>query len=448
MASPRVLSPVVQVPASRQQPRVGRYPSNPFNLQFRPFEIQPMMLHPVLPGETLKACLWQSQLWSDPLVAGSKNTGWTLEGFVWYVPWECLPGWELASDGLGRDLRDMMVTGESLNINVYPAGLNWTCRPPGGCDYVWEALKRTVECYFRDEGEAWDVSLSPGGVPHAKFKGRGGRDVLDKLTLQTAYADRRQNLDFDASGTITVDDMILAMMEAGAKEQGTMTDMDYEDWVRAAGGRVRQGAIEQDRDTYHEPELLFEFREFTYPTATVDPVSGTPSVAVGWRSVKSAKKAFRFPSWGWVFGAVVVRPKVYYRNVEGLFADMMQTRDHWFPPNLDGRVYEPHMLIDDATGPLKTIMDTANVDYYIDLRDLLNYGEQFTNYQVGGAGSAPSVSVPTSTGARHYPATNDGMQVFTDTTNGRLRMDGVVSLNIAGQAVVKQQVDNLVLGKS
>lgn len=447
MASPRVLSPQVVVPASRQQPRAGRYPSNPFNLVFRPFEIQPCLLHPVLPGETLKAALWQSQLWSDPLLSIAKNTGWTFEGFLFYVPWECLPGWELAADGLGRDMRDMMVTGESLTPNQDPDGLTWTYCPPGGVDFVLEATKRVVECYFRDEGEAWNVSLSSGGAPHAKMKGRGGRDVMDKLTLASAYADRRQPLDYDGSGTVTVDDMILAMMEAGAKADGPMTDMDYEDWVRAAGGRVSDGAREPDRDSYHEPELLTEFREFAYPTNTVEPTTGVPAVAVGWRTVKSMKKAFRFPTWGWIFGCVVCRPKFYYKNQLGLFADMMQTRDNWFPPNLDGRQYEPHLLIDDATGPLKVTMDTGDVDYLVDLRDLLNYGEQFINYVPTGA-NAPMAALPASNGARHYPSAADATSVFTDAAGGRIRADGIISLSIAGQAVVKETLHNLTLGKA
>lgn len=444
MASPRVLSPQVMVPASRQQARRGRYPSNPFNLIYRPFEIQPCMLHPVLPGESLKSALWQCQTWTDPLISNSKNTGWTLEGFLFYVPWECLPGWDAATDGIGKDMRDMMVSAESLAAHQDANGNTWTYCPPGGVDYVLEALKRTVECYFRDEGEAWDKQLSSGSVPMAKLKGRGSRDVLDKLTLASAYADRRQDLDFDGDATATVDDMLLAMLEAGAKAQGDFLDMDYADWVRAAGGRVRQGAIDPDRDSYHEPELLAEFREFTYPTNTVEPSTGVPAVAAGWRTVKQLKKAFRFPTWGWILGLMVARPKVYYKNQEGLFAAMMQTRDAWFPPNLDGRQYEPHLLIDDLVGPLAA---TATEDYYVDLRDLLNYGEQFINYTPAAA-SAPVATLPEADGDRHYPTAADAMAVFSDTTNGRIRSDGVISLQIAGQAIVKEHVPNLTLGKS
>ena len=140
----------------------------------------------------------------------------------------------------------------------------------------------------------------------------------------------------------------------------------------------------------------------------------------------------------------MVRPKVFYKNQQGLFAAMMQTRDAWFPPNLDGREYEPHLLIDDLVGPLAATMAE---DYYVDLRDLLNYGEQFVNYAPAAA-SAPVATLPEADAERHYPTAADAMAVFSDTNDGRLRADGIVSLSIAGQAITREHVGNLVLGKS
>lgn len=447
MASPKVLNPVVLTPQSRQQPRVGRYPKTPFNLIFRPWDIQPFCLFPVLPGESLKQVHLEEQCWTDPLAAVTKNTGWTHEGALFYVSWSSLPGWEAATDGLGKDMRDMMVSGESQAGNVDSDGLAWTYCAPGGIDFVLEALKRVVECYYRNEGEAWDKQLSAAGVPVAAAHGPTSKNVLDKLTLASAYADRRQALDYDASGTITVDDMYLAMMHAGAIQDGTGPTMDYEDWLKASGGSGMVGTKDPERDNYHEPELLCKWRDWSMPSNTVEPTTGVPAVAQGWRFTKQVKQAFRFPEWGWILGVQLARPKVYYKNQEGLFAGMMQTRDNWFPPNLDGRQYEPHLLIDDATGPLKATMDAGNVDYWVDLRDLLNHGEQFLNYAPAAA-SAPVVTLPEADGDRRYPTNTDQMAVFSDTTNGRVRADGVISLTIAGQAVVHERLHNLTLGKA
>ena len=48
--------------------RVPRSPKHPFQLRTRPFQIQPFMISPVLPGETLKNLVLQSRVVSKPLV--------------------------------------------------------------------------------------------------------------------------------------------------------------------------------------------------------------------------------------------------------------------------------------------------------------------------------------------------------------------------------------------
>lgn len=448
MASPRVLNPIVQTPTSRSGvERPSRRPTFPFDLIMKPFELQPCFIAPVLPGETVMSCVFQAQAWTDPLKAVLKNTPWFFDFHCFYVKMRDLPGWEEAADGLGRDLIDMWESGESLASHQDADGLAWTYCPPGGVDFVLEATKRVVESYFREEGQAWDAATSAGGVPMVKLMQRGRRDVHDKLTMNTAYADRRQSLDFDASGTITTDDIELAYREWASKYEGTPTDMDFEDWLKAAGGKavVRQ----EDREDLHVPEDLFHFREFSYPNNTVEPTTGVPAVAAGWRLRKDSnrKEMKLLPEWGWVIGYVTMKPKMLMLNQQGTYAAMMQTRDAWFPPNLDPRTYEPHLLIDDATGPLKATMDAGNVDYWVDLRDLLKHGEQFVNYAPAQASGA-FATVPEADGDRDYPTAADAMSVFSDTTNGRIRVNGVVDLAIKSYPVVTQQFDQRVLGKA
>ena len=47
---------VVDLP---RQGRVSRRPEHTFHVRFRPFQIQPVMIAPVLPGETLKQAQFQ-----------------------------------------------------------------------------------------------------------------------------------------------------------------------------------------------------------------------------------------------------------------------------------------------------------------------------------------------------------------------------------------------------
>lgn len=443
MASPRVMSPQVQIPGTRQG-RVSRAPSTPFNLIFKPFQLQPCCLFPVLPGETLKNIHFQGQCWTDPLATVSKNTGWTFETYFFYAKMRDLPGWEDASDGLGKDLLDMFVSNESLASWQEAAAVGWSGCAKGGVDFVREITRRVVDCYFRDDGESY-ATAAVDSVPVVKLYGRGRRDVWQKLTMATAYGDRRQSLDFDASGTIYTDEVALAFAEAAAKREGTQVPMDYPDWVRAAGGRA---VVKNDeREDLHLPEDITGFREWVYPTNTVEPSTGVPAVAAGWRVTKEDSKPIRFPEWGWVIGYVVARPKMLLKNQIGMAATMMQTRDAWFPPQLDMREWEPHLLIDDATGPLSTVMDAGNDDYWIDLRDLLTNGEQFVNYTPAIA-SGLFADLPVAGGAHKYPSATDVMSVFSDTTNGRVRADGIVTCTIAGQPVTKESIRSLSLAKS
>ena len=60
-----------------------RHPKHTFNLKVKPWAIQPFMIAPVLPGETMKNLLMQSRVISDPLK--SPIVGWWLDYAFFYV---------------------------------------------------------------------------------------------------------------------------------------------------------------------------------------------------------------------------------------------------------------------------------------------------------------------------------------------------------------------------
>jgi len=66
-----------------QTARKMRSPSHQFNLAWRPWQIQPFMVAPVLPGETMKSMLLQARAVTDPIANGL--IGWWLEHYVFYV---------------------------------------------------------------------------------------------------------------------------------------------------------------------------------------------------------------------------------------------------------------------------------------------------------------------------------------------------------------------------
>lgn len=433
--SPRLIAPQVQVPGTRQgEGRVGRRPETHFDLRFKPYQIQPFCLFPVLPGETMTNCTIQLQGWTDPLKAVCKNQIWHAEAYLYYVKMRDLPGWDDASDDIGKDLIDMFESNESLSSHQVAAGNAWSGCAAYGVDFAARALERVVDAFWRDEGHPWNGPAAIDGVPIASVLGNR-RDVTDHLTVASQYGDRRANLDWDASGTITVDDIELAYREWVGQKDGPELDMDYEDWVRAAGGKAV--TKNDEREELHLPEELTGVREFSYPTNTVEPTTGTPSVAVGFRWRKGTRKMFRFEEWGWVLGVVCWRPKLLHGQQQGLFATMMQQRDNWFPPNMDPRSWSPHMNLTETQGPLAGNVTAAQVSYWVNLRDLMRHGEQFTNYTVvPGDGTTARTPDGTAAYGYWYPSAADAMGPFADTAAGRIRVSGVVQLGIKTHKVI------------
>ena len=70
--------------STAQMQRKTRRPTHPFQVRHLPFQIQPFMLAPVLPGETLEFGNLQSRCVVDPIK--SPFVGWWLEHYVFYVP--------------------------------------------------------------------------------------------------------------------------------------------------------------------------------------------------------------------------------------------------------------------------------------------------------------------------------------------------------------------------
>lgn len=426
--------------ASYDARRTARRPQMRFNLVTKPYQIQPMMIMPVLPGETISNILLQSQVWSDPLASGMKNIGWWCEYNFFYVRHTDLVGWDTDAQ-IGHEMVDMMVSNASLSSFQDADGNAWTYCYPGAVDFVLECTKAVVGAYFRDEGEAWnDYTLD--SVPIAKIFGRNMSDWSDKLTLAANYADR--TVDVPA----TMGELQDAMVEWMALRDAGMVDMDYDDWMRtygSVGPNVDAGSVASPE--FHKPEDVAHFREFSYPVNTVEPTTGDPSTAAGWRVATRANKRVFCDKPGWLVGFNLIRPKVYMGSQQGAIAGAMQSRDAWLPAVLNHQMDLGHLEFAEATGPLKATFGTGLGGYWIDLRDLLVYGDQFNNYATPASGNSgvPFMAVPTSAGQRRYASSSQIMALFSDTVNGRFRQDGVVSLSILGRQK-QSNLQSLTLG--
>lgn len=422
-------SPTVRLPRARVAPaiegraRQQRRPSHRFNVTTFPYDIQPVALMPVLPGETLKNLMLQAQVWSDPLASGMKNIGWWCEYFVFYVKLTDLRGYD-AAGGLGFDVTTMFTTNASMAGYQTAGGLNWSYCYPGAIDWVKECTRRVVDEYFRDEGEKWDDQVAASGVPRCKIYGMGAEDWSRGLTTAAAFADRRTAV------PAYMEDVSDAYAEYLAVKDAGLTDMDYDGWMRTYNGGDSLTDAGDIKPQHHKPEDIAHVREFTYPTNTVEPTTGVPATAAGWRVAVRADKRVRFSEPGFVLVLNTVRPKVYLGKQQGAIAGAMQSRTDWLPALLAGHTDIGVKNFAATVGPLGNTFGAAG--YYIDLRDLLLVGDQFNNYVTPASGNTgvPFVALPTNAAVRRYAATADIAALFSDTVNGRFRQDGVVDASI------------------
>lgn len=391
--------------------RKGRYPQHPFLIEHRPYQIQPFFIAPVLPGETLKNANFQARVISDPLKTGPANIlPWWAEHYLFYVKIRQL-------DGVREPFEEMVLNGTPLGITD-PTKLA-TYHNGRGIDWVDRCLTFVTERGgFRNDGEAASVA-SLGGLPLAAAH-RHKTSFLDSLTVDPSGGVGDPNNLQNPHDTGVMEEYLerYEMMRAMR-----LIDMTFEDFLETYGVNIKADA------SLERPELLRVNSEWVYPSNTIDPSTGAPSGAVSFAINGRADKDRFFNEPGFIFGVTVVRPKVYLANQTAAAVSMLDDALSWMPRMLAD---QPHITVKEfvggttsPTGPLSN--QTAG--YWLDVRDLFAYGDQFTN--VADA-KGYRLALPAANGEKRWPseAMIDGL--FAAETANKIRQDGVVRLSILG----------------
>lgn len=391
--------------------RVPRMPVHEWNLRARPYQIQPCLIAPVLAGETLKSAMFQTRVVSDPI----KNPliGWWKEYFFFYVKHRDLdardkltemmldPEWTSASNALDE--------AASVPYYSYATTINWTRL----------CLKRVVEEYFRNEGESWD-EFTLDGLPVASVN---KTKWMDSILPSAAYDEVDVDIDMDADGTTTVTEVTAAMAMYEMLKNHGLTEMTYDEYLATHG--VRPATVE-----LHRPELLRNVSDWTYPSNTVDPATGTPSSALSWSVRERIDKDRFFKEPGFILGVSITRPKVYFSKQRGSAVGMLNDALSWLPAVMTDRAETSLKHFADLTGPLGDVTDAGG--YWVDVRDLFLHGDQFVNYDPATATDANMIGLPTASLQKRYAASADVDALFKTTTANKIREDGVMSLVIHG----------------
>lgn len=411
----------VQVNELAAMGRVNRYPRHPFNIRHRPWVIQPFFIAPVLPGETMKNMLIQASAYTDPV--GNRLIGWHLEHMFFYIRHRDIKivysGYNMRDEAQKMMLDPNFTVQGSLktgtNRHYYHGG------PNSELSWVKLCLNEVVQEYFREGSELFsDYTIETFPIA-AVDRGRSGMNWMDSLF---------ENEDVPAGPDPNASTSMQALSEAQTLYEQLMAakfiDMSYEDYLATFG--VKMESIDEPR-----PELIRELRAWETPVSVVTQGTGATSSAIKWTVADRANKARFFKEPGFLFGVSVARPKVYFSGQISSATQVMDTALSWLPAIYRDEVWSTLKEIADGYGPIDTAVSGTLNSYWLDIRDLLLYGEQFTNRTMGTAGlnhvTLPDVGIDN----KRYCDLVDAKNMFVDTTNGGyIYQDGLVSLAIAG----------------
>lgn len=397
-------------------PKMGRKmrrPQHSFNLRTKPWQLQPFMIAPVLPMETMKRLLLQSRVVSDPV--NNKLTGWWKEYYFFYVKLRDLDGRD--------DFTELMINYNKDLSSYNSSSQTWTYHYGSAIDWTELCLKRVIEEYFRNEGEAWDVA-SIDGVPLMQV---GDIKWMDSVINGADYSTPDIDLTDVASqdgAAVTASEIENAMRAWDMLRTQNFTEMSFEDYLRTFG--VRTQNVEP-----HRPELIRYVKDWTYPTNTVEPTTGVPSSALSWSIAERADKDRLFKEPGFLLGVSCTRPKVYFGNQSGAAVGLLNDMFSWLPAVLRDDPSTSLKNVAQGAGPLQNGSDSDG--YWVDVADIFHYGDQFLNFSLAAA-DANIIDLPTAALVKRYATATDAAGLFADDDPGTailIREDGVVSMEIA-----------------
>lgn len=430
--------PTVRVEQLARMRRSIRRPKHTFHIKHRPWEIAPFLVAPVLPGETMKNLLMQARVLTDPI--RSQLIGWWCEHYFFYCRHRMMGSTaaELSTGITNSEVEQMHLNpefdllgntnGEADDRPQFyhdgsgASGVNWTRALLG---YV-------VAHWFRDEGESilmdGFATEATGGLPVARAIGQR-ENFMDSLSNAADFAVHDVTVDVDSGvpDTVSMAAIDQAMRTYEWLRTQNLVDMSFEQFLETHG--VAVPAAEDDL-----PELLRYERSWQYPSNQVDPDAGSVRSVVSWSPVLRADKDRFFREPGFVFGVSVVRPKVYLANQPKAAAHALSKAVDWLPAVLAGDAWASYRHHATGTGPLPVLTDADG--YWLDLKDLFLYGDQFINFDYASATDMSLVALPAAGGGKRYPILDDAKKLFVDATADvatRVRQDGVVSLMIAGR---------------
>lgn len=396
-----------QIQGTTRVQRKMRSPKHPHYVSHRPWQLQPFLIAPVLPGETMKNASFQSRVISDPLASGAGNIlPWWVEHFFFYV--------KLRDLDIRDDIEAMMLKGDPLTAHNSAADAA-TYHNGAAPNWVKLCLQRIVEEYFRDEGEPWNSAMIDT-LPVQSAVKRGSswaQSLVSNDELSTWTEDEQQDPTYPVA-----DPAYQAQYEAMRAMGSINVEMTFEDWLATFGIRG-PAAVEE-----HKPELIRHLSQWAYPANTIDPATGAPSGAASFSVASTLDKDRFFSEPGFIVGVTSVRPKVFLGNQKATASTLLDNWQSWMPALMRD---QPHTSVRQIIG--SQLLANQDADgYWVDVRDLFLYGDQFVAGTLGGYAPA----LPSALSEVRYANAAMADALFANAAANKFRQDGVTSLRILG----------------
>lgn len=282
-------------------------------------------------------------------------------------------------------------------------------------------MKVITENYFRDEGEDAIGGTGPAAIENLPVASYGRLNFAESII---ASADMPE--DTFSGNAEDYSDVEKSWQVWEYLRTQRLTQMTFEDWLRTFG-------VSLNSVGYEIPELIRSYRTFQYPSNTVTQGTGAVTSAVSWVVQQSANKRRFFNEPGFIVGVQIYRPKVYFANQAGAMAQWMSKITDWMPAITHSQPEQSIREFPDsaAGGPYSDEFGSA---YWLDMRDLYMYGDQFigsSGFVEGvAAASVQQIDQPSTRLTSKYPVEADADLLFSADTDEYIRTDGIVQLEI------------------
>lgn len=411
------------------QPRLGRKwrrPVHTWNTRYLPWQLQPVLTAPVLPGETLKNALFQARVVSDPVK--NRLMGWWHEFYLAYVPLLAMSDEDSYQEAIQSMVLDPTFNAQSAGLTSNTAHADTGFNGRNQINWTRRALDALVASQFRNENEL-GATFEINGLPAASINARNWTDsVLAASEMQSFDVD----VDPGSDEVFQASEIEQALAQYEILKMHGLVDMSYEDYLKSFG--IRGRAVQEHKGP--QVELLRYKRDFTYPANTVGS-DGSVNSALSWSVADRADKDRFFAHPGVIIGVVCARPKVYMGGISGQAVHSLMSLADWLPAVLRDDPLSSLKEFADGEGPLSQAVSDGNggnQGYWVDLRDLWLYGDQFVN-----SGSAATVSLPTTELERRFASLTDAYSLFVEDDPGtekaklnHIEEDGICNFGILG----------------